>query len=48
MPKVIPYADHQNAIVVINYPDPLQAGTFEHALPYWIENPLDRSIFYPR
>lgn len=32
MPKYIPYDYNQNAMVVINYRDKLQPGTFEHAI----------------
>ncbi len=35
-------------MVVINYQDQLQSGTFEHAIHYLIENTLDLSVFYPR
>jgi len=38
----------QSAMVVINYQEQLQAGTFEHALHYLIDTQLDLSIFYPR
>ncbi len=48
MPKFIPYNPDQNAMVVINYLDQLQPGTFEYAVHYLIENKLDLSIFYPR
>ncbi len=40
-PRFIPYNLDQNAMVVINYRDQLQPGTFEHAVrylrffPYW-------------
>ena len=48
MPKFIPYNHDQAAMVVVNYKDQLQPGTFEHAVHYLIENKLDLSIFYPR
>ncbi len=48
MPKFIPYDHNQSSMVVINYQDQLQAGTFEHAVHYLIENTLDLSVFYPR
>lgn len=48
MAKFVPYDYNQSSIVIINYQDQLQAGTFEHALHYLIENNLDLSIFYPR
>ena len=35
----------QTTMVVINYEDQLQAGTFEYPLHYLIENKLDLSIF---
>lgn len=48
MPKFIPYDHNQSSMVVINYQDQLQPGTFEHAIHYLIKNKLDLSIFYPR
>lgn len=45
MPKFIPYNHDQNAMVVINFRDQLQPGTFEHAIHYLINNKLDLSIF---
>jgi len=47
-PRFIPYNIDQNAMVVINYQDQLQPGTFEHAVHYLIEHKLDLSIFYPK
>jgi len=47
MPKYIPYDYNQHSMVVINYQEQLQAGTFEHAIHFLIENKLDLSIFYP-
>lgn len=47
MPKFISYDYNQNAMVVINYQDQLQPGTFEHAIHFLIENKLDLSVFYP-
>ena len=47
MPKFVPYDYNQNAMVVINYQDQLQPGTFEHAIHFLIENKLDLSVFYP-
>lgn len=35
-------------MIVINYRDQLQPGTFEYALHVLIENKLDLSIFYPK
>jgi len=48
MPKYIPYDYDQHSMVVINYQEQLQPGTFEHAIHFLIENKLDLSIFYPR
>jgi len=45
MAKYIPYDYNQNVMVVINYQDQLQAGTFEHALHYLVTQKLDLSIF---
>jgi transposase len=45
MPKFIPYDYHQNTMVVINFDDQLQSGTFEHAIHYLIHHKLDLSIF---
>ncbi|EWH08070.1 transposase, partial [Catenovulum agarivorans DS-2] len=47
MPKFIPANYNQTSMVVINYEDQLQAGTFEHAIHYLIEHKLDLSVFYP-
>jgi len=47
MPKYIPYNYDQHSMVVINYLEQLQAGTFEHAIHHLIENNLDLSIFFP-
>jgi len=46
MPKFKPYNHNQNTMVVINFQDQLQAGTFEHALHYLVENKLDLSVFH--
>lgn len=48
MPKYIPYDYKQSAMVVINYLDQLQPGTFEHAIHYLIDNKLDLSIFHSK
>ncbi len=48
MPKFIPYDYNQSSLVVINYQDQLQPGTFEYAIHHLIDNKLDLSIFYPR
>lgn len=47
MPKFIPYDHNQTSMVVINYLDQLQPGTFEHAIHHLISNKLDLSVFYP-
>ncbi len=47
MPKFIPYDPSQSKMVVINYADQLQPGTFEHAINYLIEHKLDLTIFHP-
>jgi len=48
MPNFIPYDYNQSSMVVINYQDQLQPGTFEHAIHHLIDNNLDISIFYPK
>ena len=35
-------------MVVINYKDQLQSGTFEHAIHHLINNKIDITNFYPR
>ena len=47
MPKFIPYDHNQSAMVVINFEDQIQPGTFEYALHYLIEEKLDLSVFDP-
>jgi len=47
MPKFIPYDPSQSKMVVVNYADQLQPGTFEHAIHFLIEHRLDLSIFHP-
>jgi transposase len=47
MPKFKPYNYNQTSMVVINYEEQLQAGTFEHAVHHLIDHKLDLSIFYP-
>jgi len=47
MPKFISYDYNQNAMVVINYLDQLQPGTFEHAIHYLVENEVDISVYFP-
>jgi len=48
MPKFIPYDPKQSKMVVINYADQLQAGTFEFAINHIIDHKLDLTIFHPR
>lgn len=48
MPKFKPYNYDQHAMVVINYQEQLQPGTFEHAVHYLIDHKLDLSVFFPR
>jgi len=45
MAKFIPYDYNQSSLVVINFNDQIQTGTFEHALHHLIENKLDLSCF---
>lgn len=47
MARFIPYDYNQNAMVVVNFQDQIQPGTFEHALHYLIEHKLDLSVFDP-
>ena len=47
MPRFIPYDYNQHTMIVINFQDQLQPGTFEHAIHYLIDNKLDLTIFYP-
>lgn len=47
MPKFIPYDYNQSTMVVINFEEQLQPGTFEHALHHLIDHKLDLSVFYP-
>jgi len=48
MPKFISFDYNQSSMVVINYQDQLQPGTFEHAIHHLIDHKLDLSVFYPR
>jgi len=48
MPKFIPYDYNQSSMVVINYQDQLQPGTFEFAINHLIMTKLDLSVFYPK
>ena len=47
MPNFRPYNYDQTTMVVINYLEQLQPGTFEHALHYLVEHKLDLSVYYP-
>ncbi len=47
MPNFIPYDHNQSSMVVINYQDQLQPGTFEHAIHHLMMKKLDLSVFYP-
>jgi transposase len=47
MAKYIPYDYNQHAMVVVNFKDQIQPGTFEYALHYLIEQKLDLFIFAP-
>lgn len=46
MPNFIPYDYNQSAMVVINFQDQLQPGTFEHAIHFLITNKLDLSVYF--
>ncbi|MCP4272710.1 MAG: IS1182 family transposase, partial [Gammaproteobacteria bacterium] len=48
MPNYKPYDYSQSSMVVINYEDQLQPGTFEHAIHYLVDNRLDLSPFHPK
>jgi len=45
MAKFIPYNYNQSSMVVINFNDQIQTGTFEHALHHLVDNKLDLSCF---
>ncbi len=47
MPKFKHYDYNQSSMVVINYEEQLQPGSFEHAIHYLIDNKLDLSVYYP-
>ena len=47
MPKFIPYNYDQSTMIVINFNDQLQPGTFEYAVHHLVDNKLDLSVFYP-
>ena len=46
MPKFIPYNYNQTSMVVINFEEQIQSGTFEHALHHLISHRLDLSAFH--
>jgi len=46
MPNFIPYDYNQSSMVVINYLDQLQPGTFEHAIHYLVSHKLDLSVYF--
>jgi len=48
MPRFKHYNYDQDTMVVINYQEQLQPGTFEHAVHYLIEHKLDLSVFHPK
>jgi hypothetical protein len=48
MPRFKNYNYDQDSMVVINYQEQLQPGTFVHAVYYLIEHKLDLSIFHPK
>ena len=48
MPHFKHYNHDQDAMVVINYQEQLQPGTFEHAVHHLIEHKLDLSVFHPK
>lgn len=47
MARFIPYHHDQTSMVIINYRDQLQPGTFEHANHFLIHSRLDLSVFNP-
>ena len=47
MARFIPYNYDQTSMVIINYRDQLQPGTFEHAIHFLIHSKLDLSVFNP-
>jgi transposase len=48
MPRFKHYNYDQDAMVVINYQEQLQPGTFEHAVNYLIGRKLDLSVFHSK
>ena len=47
MPNYKPYDYSQSCMVVINYEDQIQPGTFEYALHHLINSRLDLTVFDP-
>mgnify|MGYP000751855160 CR=1 FL=1 len=47
MPNYKPYNYDQTAMVVVNFKDQIQPGTFEYAIHYLISERLDLSVFDP-
>ena len=45
MPKFKAYNYNQDTMVVVNFKEQLQPGTFEHAIHFLIDNKLDLSLF---
>jgi len=48
MPNFLPYDHNQSSMVVINFLDQVQPGTFEHAIHHLIEHRMDLSVFHPQ
>ncbi|MDH5547958.1 MAG: transposase [Gammaproteobacteria bacterium] len=48
MPKFIGKNCDQTSMVVVNFKDQLQPGTFEFTMHHLLDEKLDLSIFYPR
>ena len=48
LPRFIPNNYDQSSMIVINFNDQLQPGTFEHALHHLVTDRLDLSVFYPQ
>ena len=48
MAKFKKYNYKQDTMLVINFEEQLQPGTFEHAIHYLIDHKIDLSSFYPK
>src|SRR5690554_6366093 len=48
MPNYKPYNYNQTSMVVINFEDHIQPGSFEHDIHFLISERLDLSIFEPK